>query len=78
MILFPIFQAILSLLNGIPVLSLESASSLFEVVYDVVRVVCYLIPVYAFIPLLQLSVGIIMFMIITNTIRLAWNLIGLS
>lgn len=74
-----IFESILVFLTGLmsdmPTLTISTDLSIFNVVWNVLRMVCYLIPVHALVPLIAFSISVTVFKIICNVIRAIWSLL---
>lgn len=77
MILSPITTWIYSIIITLPTLSLSGISQYVELVYDVLSVVCYVIPVYALMPLIHLSLAIVGVKLALAILRLVIDIVPL-
>lgn len=77
MILSPVTTWIYSIIITLPTLSLSGVSQYLELTYDVLRVVCYVIPVYALMPIIHLSIAIVGVKLALSILRLVIDIVPL-
>ena len=72
-----IFGIVEGLLAFLPEISWNVDGSLFDIFFDVLEMVCYLLPMGTIITIIHLVISFIMFRVVVSLIKTIWELLPL-